>query len=96
MHEKMEALWLGREDTPSGRTSLSDRQAPIGHRRDWNKLTREFLFTLSQSSDGRDLESGDIVGTIFWGWYFVCFSHYTIGPETYLLEIAIIVLEKIV
>lgn len=56
----------------------------------------ELLFILSQAANGRDLGPDDMVGTIFLGWYFSCFSHSTIWADTFLLEIAIIVLHKIV
>lgn len=45
---------------------------------------------------GRDLRPDDMAGTIFLDWYFSCFSHDTIWPDIFLLEIAIIVLHKIV
>lgn len=55
-----------------------------------------FFFTLSRSANRRDLRPADMVGTIFLGWYFSCFSHDTIWPDLFLLEIAITVLHKVV
>lgn len=76
--------------------SLSEPRMPICQGRASKKVIGELLFTLSQSSNGRDLKPDDMVGTIFLGWHFACFSHYAIWPETFLLEIAIIILDKLV